>query len=87
MAMLSIKEFPDEVYKALKIRAVQEGKTLRELVIELLTKISQGDRRSKMGSIYKKKYKNKEGELYEGNVWWIKYYRNGKPFQRKLKLH
>jgi integrase len=34
-----------------------------------------------MGSIYKKKYKNKEGELYEGNVWWIKYYRNGKPFR------
>ena len=42
MAMLSIKEFPDEVYKALKIRAVQEGKTLRELVIELLTKSVKG---------------------------------------------
>ncbi len=42
MAMLSIKEFPDEVYKALKIRAVQEGKTLRDLVIELLTKTVKG---------------------------------------------
>ena len=42
MAMLSIKEFPDEVYQALKIRAVVEKKTLRELVIELLTKTVKG---------------------------------------------
>ncbi|MBI3583867.1 MAG: 3-hydroxyacyl-CoA dehydrogenase [Nitrospinae bacterium] len=42
MAMLSIKDFPDDVYKALKIRAVKEGKTLRELVIELLTQTVKG---------------------------------------------
>ncbi len=36
MAVLSIKNFPDDVYRALKIRAVKEGKTLRELVIEIL---------------------------------------------------
>ena len=34
-----------------------------------------------MGSIYKKIYKNKDGEVYEGNIWWVKYYRNGKPFR------
>lgn len=42
MAMLSIKDFPDDVYKSLKIRAVKEGKTLRELVIELLTQTVKG---------------------------------------------
>ena len=36
MAVLSIRDFPDELLKALKIRAVKEGKTLRELCIEIL---------------------------------------------------
>ncbi len=38
-----------------------------------------------MGHIYKKKYKNKDGEAYEGNIWWIKYYRTGKPFRESSK--
>lgn len=38
MAVLSIKEFPDDVYRALKIKAAKEGKTLRDTVIELLSK-------------------------------------------------
>ncbi|MBI4378419.1 MAG: 3-hydroxyacyl-CoA dehydrogenase [Nitrospinae bacterium] len=42
MAMLSIKDFPDDVYKSLKIRAVKEGKTLRDLTIEILTKAVKG---------------------------------------------
>jgi hypothetical protein len=38
MAVLSLKGFPDEVYKALKFKAVEEDKTLRDLVIEILSK-------------------------------------------------
>jgi plasmid stability protein len=38
MAVLSIKDFPDDTYKALKIKAVKEGKTLRKVVIEILKK-------------------------------------------------
>ncbi len=38
MAVLSLKDFPDDVYKALRMRALEEDKTLRDLVIELLTK-------------------------------------------------
>ncbi|CAG1066003.1 hypothetical protein BAC1_01600 [uncultured bacterium] len=34
-----------------------------------------------MGSVYRPKYKNKNGEYVESEVWWIKYYRNGKPFR------
>jgi plasmid stability protein len=33
---LYIRGFPDELSKALKIRAVKEGKSLRELCIEIL---------------------------------------------------
>ena len=32
-----------------------------------------------MGSIYKQKWKDNDGRTHESNVWWIKYYRNGKP--------
>lgn len=38
MSVLNIRGFPEDVYKTLKKRAVDEGKTLRDLVIELLTK-------------------------------------------------
>ncbi|MEE9591684.1 MAG: site-specific integrase [Thermodesulfobacteriota bacterium] len=38
-----------------------------------------------MGSIYKNKYKNKKGELVESQVWWIKYYRNGKSFRESTE--
>lgn len=35
-----------------------------------------------MGSIYKRKWKDpKTGEMVEGETWWIKYYRNGKPYR------
>lgn len=34
-----------------------------------------------MGSVYRPKYKNKNSEYVESEIWWIKYYRNGKPFR------
>ena len=34
-----------------------------------------------MGSIYKRKWKAPDGTLRESTVWWIKYYRNGKPIR------
>lgn len=34
-----------------------------------------------MGSVYRPKYKNKNGEYVASEIWWIKYYRNGKPFR------
>jgi len=39
---LYIRDFPDELSKALKIRAVKEGKSLRELCIELLESAVEG---------------------------------------------
>ena len=39
-----------------------------------------------MGIIYKHKWKDpKTGEEVEGKVWWLKYYRNGKPFRESSK--
>ena len=32
-----------------------------------------------MGSVFRPKYKNKDGTLQPSQVWWIKYYRDGKP--------
>ncbi len=33
-----------------------------------------------MGSIFKKKFRKKNGEMYQGKIYWIKYYRNGRPY-------
>ena len=33
-----------------------------------------------MGMIYRRKRKDKNGEIKEGSIWWLKYYRNGKPY-------
>ena len=40
---LYIRDFPDELSKALKIRAVKEGKSLRELCIEILEAAVEGE--------------------------------------------
>jgi integrase len=32
-----------------------------------------------MGSIYKQRWKDKNGTVHESRIWWIKYYRDGKP--------
>jgi plasmid stability protein len=37
MTTLAIRDFPEKLLKALKVRAAQEGKTLKEVCIELLT--------------------------------------------------
>jgi integrase len=34
-----------------------------------------------MGTIYKRKRKQKDGSMKEGKIWWIKYYLNGQPFR------
>lgn len=34
-----------------------------------------------MGSVFRPKYKDKNGNYVESEVWWIKYYRNGKSFR------
>lgn len=36
-------EIPDDVHRALKVRAAQEGKTLKDLVIELLSVVIEGE--------------------------------------------
>lgn len=38
-----------------------------------------------MGSIYKKRYRDKDGSVKDGNVYWIKYYRNGKACRESAK--
>lgn len=38
-----------------------------------------------MGMIYKPKYKDKEGNTRQSQVYWIKYYRNGKPYRESTK--
>lgn len=39
-----------------------------------------------MGSIYKRKWKDrKTDQIVEGDTWWIKYYRNGKPYRESAK--
>lgn len=39
-----------------------------------------------MGHIYKPKYKDKKTkEIRESAIWWIKYYRNGKPYRESTK--
>jgi integrase len=34
-----------------------------------------------MGSIYKQRWKGKDGTVHESTIWWIKYYRDGKPMR------
>jgi hypothetical protein len=34
-----------------------------------------------MGRIYKQRWKGKDGTIHESRVWWIKYYRDGKPMR------
>jgi integrase len=38
-----------------------------------------------MGMIYKPKWKDKDGTVRESAVWWIKYYRNGRPYRESTK--
>ncbi|MGA2464674.1 MAG: tyrosine-type recombinase/integrase [Thermodesulfobacteriota bacterium] len=39
-----------------------------------------------MGSIYRRKWKDKKtGEIKERPIWWIKYYRHGKPYRESSK--
>ena len=40
-----------------------------------------------MGSIYKRKWKDKNGDVHESDVWWIKYYKDGKPIRESTESH
>ncbi len=40
-----------------------------------------------MGSIYKPRYKNGDGVYQDSGNYWIKYYRNGKPFRESSGSH
>jgi integrase len=33
-----------------------------------------------VGSIYRRRWKDKDGNIREGEIWWVKYYKDGKPF-------
>src|SRR5262249_46384381 len=35
----------------------------------------------RMGSVYKRKWKDKHGHIHESDVFWIKYYKDGKPIR------
>ncbi len=38
-----------------------------------------------MGTIYERKWKDKDGNRIEGEIFWIKYYRDGKPYRESSK--
>ena len=38
-----------------------------------------------MGSIYRRKWKDKDGNIRESEILWIKYYRNGKPIRESTR--
>jgi integrase len=38
-----------------------------------------------MGSIYKPRWKDKDGNVRESALWWIKYYRGGRPYRESTK--
>lgn len=33
-----------------------------------------------MGTVYRRRYQDKAGNIKEGKTWWIKFYKNGEPF-------
>ena len=47
MAHLSIKDFPDDVYRSLKLACVSEGTTIRAKVIDLIREYVQKQERKK----------------------------------------
>ena len=47
MAVMNLRDFPDDLQKALKIRAIEEGTTLRELVIRYCEEGLKKNKKSK----------------------------------------
>lgn len=56
MAVMNLRDFPDDLQKALKIRAIEEETTLKELVVRFCTEGLERD----------KKPKKKKGGNYGG---------------------
>ncbi len=42
-------------------------------------------RKPRLGSIYRPKYRGPDGSLVESQVWWLKYYVNGRPVRESAK--
>lgn len=40
-----------------------------------------------MGWVFRRKYKQRDGSVKLGKVWWIKYYRDGKPFRESARTN
>jgi len=32
-----------------------------------------------MGSVFRPKYKDMQGRVHQSRIWWLKYYRDGRP--------
>ena len=47
MGVMNLRDIPDDLQKALKIRAIEEGITLRELVIRYCEQGLAGDKKRK----------------------------------------
>jgi len=47
MAVLNLRDFPEDLQKALKIRAIQEGITLRVMVIRYCQEGLEWDKKAK----------------------------------------
>ena len=47
MGVMNLRDIPDDLQKALKIRAIEEGVTLRELVIRYCRQGLAGDKKRK----------------------------------------
>jgi integrase len=48
-------------------------------------KTTKAKRHKGTGMIFKPRYKDKDGTVREMAVWWIKYYRHGKPYRESTK--
>ena len=47
MGVMNLRDIPDDLHKGLKIRAIEEGVTLRELVIRYCEQGLVGDKKKK----------------------------------------
>ena len=51
MAVLTVRNVPDEVHRALRLRAAQHGRSTEAEVREILTKAVKPEQRVKLGSL------------------------------------
>jgi plasmid stability protein len=51
MAMLTVRNLPDEIHRALRVRAAQHGHSMEAEVREILEAVVNPERRVKLGSL------------------------------------